>query len=337
MGHKGERIGAIDVARSIAILLVVFAHTLYEGRLQHTIYQFHMPLFFVLSGMVLRVPASAQELRAAVCKRAYTCMVPFWIWGIFFMPVRPNRLLRLLYGSWQELIRTETVPALWFLPVLFLASVWCEVLLFAVRNRRYPRLFVPGAAALLFTAGFALPPLWRVGYPFGLDISFVAAGFMLLGYAMLPLLRRLQNPLWGGVGCMACMLGFLAVNQRWQNRVDMAWESYGDVRLFLLCAWLGILAVVGAATVLEKIPGIGRLLCWMGRHTMGIFVLHNSLVEDVAWVTGLAFGSLNSKVPALAVQTVLNLAVCLGITLLLERHLPFALGKGPLPGQDCAP
>ena len=337
MEHKCERIGAIDVARGIAILLVVFAHTLYEGRLRSTIYQFHMPLFFVLSGMVLRMPASAQELRAAVRKRAYICLIPYGIWGVVFMPVTPIRLLELAYGSTFTISLSGTALSLWFLPAMFIASTWCEVLLFAVRDLARPRLFLTGAAALLFAAGFVLPCPLPFGYPFGLGGSLAAAGFMLLGYAALPLLRYLQDPLGGGVGCMACTLGFLTVNQRWQNKVDMAWESYGDVRLFLLSGGLGVLAVLGAAALLDTIPGLGRLLRGVGRHTMGVFVLHFSLIGDVAWVTGLAFGPLNSKIPALAVQTVLNFAACLGLTLLLERYLPFTLGKGSLPGRERTP
>lgn len=331
MEQKSGRISAIDVARGVAILLVVFAHTLYTGRLRSMIYRFHMPLFFVLSGMVLHAPATAQDLRAAVRKRAYTCLIPYCIWGIFFMPVTPGGLLALLYGSHPALMRSGTAFSLWFLPALFLASVWCEILLFAVRKFPYPRLFLLGAAVLLFAVGLKLPDPLPFDYPFGLLNSFVAAGFMLLGYAALPLLRHLQNPFGGGVGSLVSALGFLAVGREHQGAVDMAIEVYGDAKLFLLSACLGTLAVLGAAAVLDKIPGLGRLLRCVGRHTMGIFVLHMALIGDIAWLTGLFFGPLNSKIPAIAVQSLLNLTACLGLTVLLERYLPFTLGKGSLP------
>lgn len=336
MEAKAERIGTIDIARCIAILLTVFAHTMYQGRLRSVIYQFHMPLFFVLSGSVLRAPASAQELRASLRKRAYTCLIPYCIWGVFFMPVTPSGLLSLVYGSWQTISQAGTSSSLWFLPVLFLASVWSEALLFAVRDLPWPRLLLPVAAALLFAAGFVLPHPLPFGYPFGLDISFVAAGFMLLGYAVLPLLRHLQNPLGGGFGGLACLVGLVAIDREQQNPVNMAAEIYGSIKWFLLCAWLGTLTVLGAAAVLDKIPGLGRLLRWVGRHTMGIFVLHRSMISDLARLTELVFGPLNFKIPVIASRTLLNLAACLGITVLLERHLPFALGKGPLPGRERA-
>lgn len=114
----------------------------------------------------------------------------------------------------------------------------------------------------------------------------------------------------------------------------MAGETYGDIKLFLICACLGTLAVLGAAAILDKTPGLGRLLRWVGRHTMGAFVLHRSMIGDLAWVTGLLFGPLNSKIPAITLRAMLNLAAGLGLTVLLERYLPFSLGKGPLPGRE---
>lgn len=208
MGETKERNGAIDIARGIAILLVVFAHTLYTGRLRSMIYQFHMPLFFFLSGMVLRSPSAhtpretaAVQLRAVLHKRAHMYLCPYFIWGLVLMAATPGKLLGLLYASRQAFEHIGAGAAMWFLPVLFLACVWCEALLFAVRDRRRPRLILCGAAAVLFATGFLLPHPLPFGYPFGFDVSLVAAGFMLLGYTAVPLLRRLQAlPLAAGGG-----------------------------------------------------------------------------------------------------------------------------------------
>ena len=334
MKEKSERSGTIDIARGIAILLVVFAHTLSSGPAWNLIYQFHMPLFFVLSGMVLRAPASTQELRTAVNKRAYTCLFPFCLWGIVFMPVTPSRFLFMLYGSWQAVCYAGTTSSLWFLPTLFLACVWCEVLLFVMRELPRPRLALAGAAVLLFVAGFLLPHPPPFGYPGGFDVSLVAAGFMLLGYAARPLLRHLQNPLRGGVGCLICVWGFLAVYREPKRPVNMASEEYGDIKQFFLCAGLGILAALGAAALLDKLPGAGRLLRCLGRHTMGIFVLHRSMISNLDAIAEILVGPCRTQMLFIILQTAANVAACMGLTLLLERYLPFTLGKGSPPGRD---
>ena len=47
----------IDVARGIAILLVILGHSFYsiEDPLNKIILSFHMPLFFFLSGIVAKI------------------------------------------------------------------------------------------------------------------------------------------------------------------------------------------------------------------------------------------------------------------------------------------
>ena len=54
METKSGRIDEIDVMRGIGILLVVIGHVFPAGKRVHTfIYSFHMPLFFIISGMAL--------------------------------------------------------------------------------------------------------------------------------------------------------------------------------------------------------------------------------------------------------------------------------------------
>lgn len=51
-GEKTGRLPVIDVAKGIGMLLVIYAHVNYTpGQLAY-IYSFHMPLFFLLSGMM---------------------------------------------------------------------------------------------------------------------------------------------------------------------------------------------------------------------------------------------------------------------------------------------
>ena len=48
-----SRISAYDIAKGIGVILVVFGHmNTYPTILQKIIYSFHMPLFFLLAGLV---------------------------------------------------------------------------------------------------------------------------------------------------------------------------------------------------------------------------------------------------------------------------------------------
>lgn len=54
MMQTEKRIDWIDYAKAIGIFLVVVGHTYAGNALTNWIYSFHMPLFFFLSGTMLR-------------------------------------------------------------------------------------------------------------------------------------------------------------------------------------------------------------------------------------------------------------------------------------------
>ncbi len=51
---EGKRIHWIDIARGMAMDLVVIGHLGLKNQFVQWIYSFHMPLFFILSGMTMK-------------------------------------------------------------------------------------------------------------------------------------------------------------------------------------------------------------------------------------------------------------------------------------------
>lgn len=54
--NKNEnRIDWVDISKGLGIILVIIGHCVYLGGLIHNwIFSFHMPLFFILSGIFIR-------------------------------------------------------------------------------------------------------------------------------------------------------------------------------------------------------------------------------------------------------------------------------------------
>lgn len=46
------RLAVFDVVKGLGMLLVIYAHVNYQTEVLTTIYSFHMPLFFIVSGML---------------------------------------------------------------------------------------------------------------------------------------------------------------------------------------------------------------------------------------------------------------------------------------------
>lgn len=75
-----NRIDWIDVAKGIAILLVIIGHTVQFGSAtRNVIFSFHMPLFFILSGYTFRLvddfPAFLQRLKKLIRHLIYPSLI----------------------------------------------------------------------------------------------------------------------------------------------------------------------------------------------------------------------------------------------------------------------
>ena len=55
------RVNWIDYAKAIAMVLVIFGHIATRNCLKDWIYSFHMPLFFSLSGITLKISGGARN------------------------------------------------------------------------------------------------------------------------------------------------------------------------------------------------------------------------------------------------------------------------------------
>lgn len=141
-----KRVDFIDSAKGLAICLMVFGHCGYKGTVRDFIYTFHMPLFFILSGVFLgKKDLSFGESLKKNSKRLlipYTFMyivtIPFGLAYInikYQMPltiveclVKP--VIGMLYGVYHVVGEYYffTNGPLWFLLALFLSKVVFDVL-----------------------------------------------------------------------------------------------------------------------------------------------------------------------------------------------------------------
>lgn len=105
-----KRIEALDIAKGLAIFLVVWMHCIqyignssFDNQLYSIVYSFHMPLFLLISGYLF-YKSLGKDFRTTIKKRAVRLLVPNLLWGVFgyhipqLQPiVYPNILLVPLY------------------------------------------------------------------------------------------------------------------------------------------------------------------------------------------------------------------------------------------------
>jgi len=299
MKSLGERrMDYLDVAKGIAILLVVLGHCCVTfdperglGMIVNpwlkTIYSFHMPLFFVAAGIVSR-PRNDVAWVAALKKDFFSLLVPYARFALIYMPFSLANVGRMLYGTTQT-IRSSGMPCtqLWFLPCLFVArQLMFFALNFSMKARR-GTLMCLVSAVFAFAVGFLLPTL-KLGYPLGCNTAFVAVGFMLVGYVIRGRLSRFDGKgVWFQVVLAAIASAVLWVGNAHGMKepgfVGMFISHYGPVLWFFVNAFAGIVLVRALSSLIAKIDEtsvfgcLRRALTWTGRNALWIFLLHMPL------------------------------------------------------------
>jgi fucose 4-O-acetylase-like acetyltransferase len=315
----------IDVARGIAIVFVVLGHSHAVSSaapaLVAALFLFHVPFFFLLSGLVQR----AQPLGVAAMTLARRLLLPFLLAALCVGVTKSltremsfgHTLAGIAWGTGQTLPWSH----LWFLPALFLALLVTQV----VR-------LVPGATARWAVAcGVAMlmvlfiPPLTGpdleplgfappVGLPWSLDLLpacllFVWSGAMLRENSRARAMT--SHPLFVA-GCAVLFVLSLSA------RVDLNLRVFSPPALAITAAFSGCVLALALARALAKLRPFASVLATVGRHTLLIFLLHVSIQKELlGWFTD-EHGSRVALLLAGLVTAAAAIAVCLAISMLWD-------------------
>ena len=156
-----QRSNQVDVLKGIGIALVVLGHnwvTLQEkGAIFRLIYSFHMPLFFVISGIFIK---EKENLRFFVLNKASAILKPYFFIsfsiGLVYLfssnPLTIQGWLGILYAEGQSL----TLDWMWFLPSLFISSIAALLLIKKVIFKTNTQFFWPLWCIFLYYIGIEI-------------------------------------------------------------------------------------------------------------------------------------------------------------------------------------
>lgn len=183
-----QRDKTVDIAKGIAILLVIVGHQGDIGTVSHFIYSFHMPLFFIIGGYFFNEKGIMSEIKTSfsrlVCPYLLACTIYLcWyvIFGIKYHSI--NMVMRALkcaiFGSgayhgdvlWGEF---PTIGMIWFLLALF----WCRIVYSVIANYApHNKYLIAGTVALSAT----LIDNYIINLPWAILPGLSAIMFFMLG------------------------------------------------------------------------------------------------------------------------------------------------------------
>lgn len=282
-----ERIGWVDFAKGVAIILMVLAHILFlRTDLSKIIFVFHMPFFFVMAGFLLNLNkwGGAQNFESFAAKIFKRLVVPYFLAELLWYPIwlfvfRDAGHLKYLWG-WNEINPLKALTAifvgngndiglalgqLWFLPALFVAEI-IFIKLYNRLNEVGAEVFVL-AVAMCSLLGLCVGKVGAL--PFGTDNALAAQIFILAGVLIrrYNFVERIDLKT-----CVALTLIF-ATAFSLNGFVNMNFRRYGEPFLFYAGALSGTLLLM-KLSALTTGGKIFSLISACGRQSMMILILH---------------------------------------------------------------
>ena len=308
---------ALDLLRGAGIVLMVLGHYVHFDFFKAWLYAFHMPLFFVVSGVFFPTAETSVSFWGFVKKRAKSLLIPYATCGglialatLFLKGVDSARgvVLSLLWDNTSS--EAGDAGTFWFLSALFFAEVLFFVLTHLIRNK-------PALLTVSFVISAASVFLGNlVALPWALSPALVALFFLAAGFVSAPCVRAPQPQLPHAFVRAVCLvvLGFLLtcfigvgeVLLRGEPlslasvfsaaRAGMRLGTYPGGLLFFANALLGVfaayrlcLALSHAAEKTAPIKALVRALSFCGKNSLYFLLFSSFFGNQISALRDLVF------------------------------------------------
>jgi fucose 4-O-acetylase-like acetyltransferase len=267
----------LDVAKGIGIILVVIGHA-WRGLdsagmignpdlfriIDQLIYNFHMPLFFLLSGMTFEGWALRRPAPEAALSRVTRLLWPLLLWTYLFATAR-------LAAGDSANTQVEGAASLlfwplpprehfWFLWALFLQHLVVLAVIRAYGKPLGPMVWLTLAALVVLASSFT--PVGLNAWTFG---AATYAGAFLVGLGLGSLDWRPSGPLAFTLAA-AAFVGLQALS--FQLPASLLTSQILGILLSL-----ALLAMI-QTTATDQTSSILRVLAYLGLSSMGIYLAH---------------------------------------------------------------
>ncbi len=327
-----SRTSYIDVARGIALILVVWGHLLSGATFTFQwIFSFHMPIFFFLSGMCFH-PEKFDTLQTFLKKKIKSRILPYFFIAflafLICMCIPSYREVILADGLGLQMLsllyyaqpRNLYVGQIWFLIGLFFAELFAFFWFRFMEKKKAIFIFLGLGIWILLSSQV----LWRINMlfstpyfsrlPWKIDAGFIAGIFLVIGYyvqkyQILDKLYRFKFILFPVFLFLNVLFG--PILNGYVNICDCV---LGIRTFYFISAFSGILAVMLFSMFVQNL----NILAFFGRYSLPMFAAHTFLiyfVNDIRFAVTNTFYTVAADLPYF--QTIwMTIAVCIGMVII---------------------
>jgi len=314
INKDSNRINYLDMARGLAIFLVVFGHIYPNDTIRIWLYSFHIPLFFIVSGCLLNYQNEENKnMKQIFIKKVKSLILPYIAFSIIRLIIRmilSNFSILVIMGDLKNSIKLIGIGPMWFLPALFIA----ELLFYIIRKtikKEYLRI-------IIIVILLCIPLLLNKNSNsmlFVLSRSFISLGFIEIGYYTYKFISKIDLPYYL-IFILVIATIFLS---HYNGLVDLYYLQFNVFLLYIFNAVLGSITMI---LILKKCRNI-KLLSFWGINSLIIMCTHSDLIAIAKKITGNMLNGYKTGAALILVILILEYF----IIKIINKHMPFLLGK----------
>lgn len=269
-----ERIGALDIAKGFAIMLIVFSHCAYSNSYLNIFARgFQLPMFFVISGIIYGVTGRKVTVGNKIAK-----FIALYIVIELLMMVGTNRLFE--RDAIIDFVSFKGNSPVWYLVCFLLV-----LLLFSVIEKACP---TRDLAIMLYVLIGMLGLFLPYRQPVALYRSCIGLIFFVAGYFLHDIFLKRRS--WVLISLEFVM--FLMFT--WKNGYVDLWNMVvSNQLLYFFNAFLGMHICIQVSYALEssiKLEKLKKLIATCGQHSLFILCTHWVIIGIAYAVESVMFG-----------------------------------------------
>lgn len=354
--QDSNRMVEIDILKALGMICIVLGHVLKTGTVRQFLYSFSVPFFFFLIGVTYK---HKSDIKLFYVEKVRRILIPYFSFAIVSIlifnvlgefassvsdsfattDILPN-LVGALFGNSRTGYMKWNIP-LWFLTCLFACYFLVDSFERLVICRQKQEL-VPWGRSVFILSGIVISNIlssefFDIMLPLQFETAFLMASFAELGIlfknsVLFSSLKNKKNKVYVFVIIVAFLIG--AVISLLNGEANAQTQSFGkSMCLYIASSVLWGAGLFALSVMMSKSIKLSSFFSYIGRHTMGILLMHKFPVllfqTVVPYSNTLLVNKSNTSwgiVWAILV-TIIVMAMCLLVEKVINPILPWVFGN----------
>jgi acyltransferase len=319
-----NRINWIDWAKTICMFLVIFGHchiNKAQDFIVQFIYSFHIPLFFILSGLLCK-----NQLNLKTIKRDFRFLIiPYITFGIITIIFHATTSHNLFYfDSYLRPIESlltgysNDVGPIWFLPTLF----FCKITFYIIQETKKISKYIYYAFTSVSFAFIYIININDINLPLFMDSALCALPFFMIGNNSNKIITIIEEMNDGfKIVLILIFIGLTMLCSNYNSCVDISNCLYGkNFLIFYVTALSGCAFVIMISLYLNHIKK--KIITIISYGTIIILGLHGIVLAIITYNIPhlLGYNLTSYNIFTGLIFSFVSLTICILFIILFDLH-----------------